>query len=66
MPAFSPAICATVLPSTFMWSRPIRVMPQTAGSQWLVQSHRPPRPVSRTAHSTSARARVLRARRAER
>mmetsp|Transcript_87526 Transcript_87526/g.245844 ORF Transcript_87526/g.245844 Transcript_87526/m.245844 type:complete len:201 (+) Transcript_87526:785-1387(+) len=54
IPAFSPAIVATSFPSTFMWSRPTRVMPQTRGAQWLVQSHLPPSPVSSTAQSTPA------------
>ena len=49
------AVLVTVSPSTFMWSRPTLVIPHTRGVQWLVQSHRPPTPVSMTAHSSSAR-----------
>ncbi len=36
-----------------MWSRLIEVMPVTSGWHTLVQSSRPPRPVSSTAMSTA-------------
>jgi Flp pilus assembly protein TadG len=56
MPAFSRAICASVLPSCCVWSRLMLVMIETSGLQILVASSRPPRPTSSTAMSTSSRA----------
>ena len=51
MPAFSPAISASVVPRYFVWSRPMGVMTLTAGVTILVASSRPPRPVSSTTQS---------------
>mmetsp|Transcript_26596 Transcript_26596/g.67400 ORF Transcript_26596/g.67400 Transcript_26596/m.67400 type:complete len:376 (-) Transcript_26596:118-1245(-) len=56
MPALCQAISRTECPSTATWSMPTRHRPATAGSgTWLVQSKRPPSPVSSTATSTLAR-----------
>ena len=52
IPAFSPAISATVGPSICQWSRLIEVMTLARGvSQTFVASNLPPNPVSMTAMS---------------
>ena len=56
MPAFSPAIDASVEPRYSMWSSPMDVTPATIGSSTFVESRRPPRPASITATSAPARA----------
>ncbi len=61
MPAFSVAIAATVRPRSLVWSRLMLVMIVTRGWQTFVASRRPPRPVSRTAISTSISAKWTKA-----
>ncbi len=56
MPAFSPAISATVSPSRWVWSTSMGVTTATSASATLVASHVPPRPTSTTATSTGASA----------
>ena len=53
IPAFSAAIFAVVSPSCFVWSRLMWVMPVTTGVTAVVESSRPPSPVSSTATSTA-------------
>ena len=53
MPAFSPAISASVFPSTAMWSYDNEVMTETFGVTIFVASSRPPKPTSITAALTS-------------
>ena len=57
MPAFSPAMAASVVPSSFVWSRPMRAMTAASGaSMAFVESRRPPRPTSSTTISQPRRA----------
>ena len=57
MPAFSPAMAASVVPSSFVWSRPMRAMTAASGaSMTFVESRRPPRPTSSTTMSQPWRA----------
>ena len=57
MPAFSPAMAATVSPSKSVWSSPMRQITLASdASMTLVASSRPPRPTSNTTISqTTAR-----------
>ena len=61
IPAFSRAISGRVSPRSAVWSRPIEVIPVTSGWHTLVQSSRPPRPVSSTATSTAFSAKCRKA-----
>ncbi len=56
IPAFSPAISATVVPSRLVWSRSIGVTTATVPSATFVASQVPPSPTSITATSTGASA----------
>jgi aldose 1-epimerase len=49
MPAFSPAISASVLPRNWVWSKLMLVMMESIGVMMLVQSSLPPSPTSITA-----------------
>ena len=49
MPAFSMAISSKVSPSTRTWSLPMDVITDTQGVTMLVESRRPPKPVSNAA-----------------
>ena len=51
IPAFSPAISASVSPSISRWSSEIEVMAQAVGTMTLVASPRPPKPTSSTQSS---------------
>ena len=64
MPAFSRAIFAKVSPKTSTWSNPRLVTPHAAGERTrFVASNLPPRPTSRTRHSTLAREKMRKPRR---
>ena len=52
IPAFSPAIRASVLPRNCMWSKLMLVISDNIGVIMFVQSRRPPSPTSMTATST--------------
>ena len=61
IPAFSPAISASVVPSSGTWSSPTGSTTQVGACTTLVASHVPPRPTSSTAASTGASAKVANA-----
>ena len=61
IPAFSPAILASVLPRNCVWSRLMFVIIDNSGLIMLVQSSLPPNPTSTTAMSTFCCAKYLKA-----
>ena len=61
IPAFSPAIFASVFPRNCVWSRLMFVMMDRMGLMMLVQSRRPPSPTSTTAISIPSSAKYLKA-----
>ena len=57
IPAFSAAMAASVVPSSFVWSSPMRATTATSGaSMTFVESSLPPRPTSSTTISQPLRA----------